>query len=244
MTPRIGITVSKLQPVTQHASDLFGLARSYAAAVTDAGGEPVPVPVGIAEADLRALNAGLNGVLLPGGGDIQPRRYGQSHRAVLVNVNAARDDLELRLAAWLLTDRKPLLAICRGLQVLNVAAGGTLFQDLATNRPGSLDHREVAGQPKDTLAHQIEVTPGSRLAAIVGAGPLQVNSRHHQAADQVGAGLVVSAKAPDGVIEGLERPGHPFMIAVQCHPENLVTGEPRWAALFAAFVAACEASAP
>ena len=130
------------------------------------------------------------------------------------------------------------MAICRGIQVLNVAAGGTLIQDIPTLVPGALTHSTVAGRPIAVVAHTVDVAPGSRLAALFGAGELGVNSAHHQAVKAVAPGLVVAARAPDGVIEGLERPDHPFCIGVQWHPEVMVESHPEVRRLFQALVEA------
>jgi putative glutamine amidotransferase len=133
----------------------------------------------------------------------------------------------------------PVLAICRGLQVLNVAAGGTLIQDIPTERRSDIHH---AGASSATLAHPVHVTPGSRLdrmlARPAGTGPVMVNSRHHQAVDVLGAGLVVTAQAPDGIIEGVEGTGPAFCVAVQWHPESFVRTR-EFDGIFAAFIAAC-----
>ena len=146
----------------------------------------------------------------------------------------------MALARWALTEGLPLLAICRGIQVLDVAAGGTLIQDIPTQVPGALSHSSVAGRPQAVIAHPVEVEADSRLAALVGAGEVGVNSAHHQAAGTVGAGLVVTARAPDGVIEGLEAPDHPFCVGVQWHPEVMVEHFPPMRRLFAGLIEAAQ----
>lgn len=175
-----------------------------------------------------ALDA-CDGILLTGGPDVDPAAYGQSERHSTVEFDPVRDAYELALASHALARDLPLLAICRGAQVLNVAAGGTLVQDLPTVRSASLPH-SLEG-PAHALAHDVLVAPGSRLAGVLATRlasgePLAVNSRHHQSVDEPAPGFVVSAAATDGTIEAIERPGACFCIGVQWHPENFWrTGE-------------------
>jgi putative glutamine amidotransferase len=164
--------------------------------------------------------------------------YGEDERHPTVCIDPARDDFELELAREAIRRDLPILAICRGVQVLNVAAGGTLFQDLPAQHPSGLNHSVKT--PVDRVVHEVSVLPGSRLAEIVSPGAdasLQVNSRHHQAVRTVAPGFVASATAPDGIIEAIERPGASFCLGVQWHPENFWrTGE--FSALFDGFTAA------
>lgn len=183
---------------------------------------------------LPAALDGLDGVLLTGGVDVDPRHYGEAAHPT-VEVDATRDAYELPLARLAVTRRLPLLAICRGVQVLNVAAGGSLVQDLPSQAPSPVAH--AMNEPKDALAHDVDVRPGTCLAALLGAGSTPANSRHHQAVGTVAPGFVVSATAPDGVIEAIERPDAPFCIGVQWHPENFV-GSGRFSALFDGLVRA------
>ncbi len=217
----------------------FVLRQQYAQAVADAGGAPLLVPPLADEATLAAIWSRLDGLLLPGGGDLAPALYGQQPRTKLIDVDDDLDRLELTLARWSLCDDRPLLAICRGMQVLNVAAGGTLIQDIPVDRPGSLAHRGQHGAPLDGIAHKVAVREGTLLASLVGREPLGVNSRHHQAVDRVAGGFLVSATASDGIVEAIELPGRRFTLGVQFHPEDLYPAEPRLAVLFAGFVAAC-----
>ena len=163
----------------------------------------------------------FDGVVLGGGVDVDPARYGEKLRPdARVEVNPARDatDLEVFERAW--RDEAPILGICRGLQVVNVALGGTLVQDLPSQRPESLDHQQ---RPKDRarLDHTVKTVPATRLASLVGSGEVPVNSRHHQAVDRLAPALRTSASSPDGTIEAAEAPGPRWCVAVQWHPENL-----------------------
>jgi putative glutamine amidotransferase len=169
-----------------------------------------------------------DGVLLTGGADIDPANYGVAERHPTVKIDAARDAYELALAREVLARDLPVLAICRGVQLLNVAAGGSLIQDIPSQHPSDVRHAQR--EPRHSHAHVVRVPRESRLAEVLGDGldleALPVNSRHHQCVDRVAPGLVVAATAPDGVVEGLERPGARFCLGVQWHPENFwATGE-------------------
>jgi putative glutamine amidotransferase len=182
-------------------------------------------------------------VLFTGGGDVDPVRYGDARHPNTNEPDAARDAFELALAKLALEQDTPLLAVCRGIQVINVAAGGTLIQDIPAqvNQP----HGHQIDSPSYALAHEVWVTPGTALARAMheelkDGEVLQVNSRHHQAVGKTAEGFTVSATAPDGVVEAIERPGARFCVAVQWHPENFWrTGEFR--SLFEEFVKAAEA---
>ena len=184
----------------------------------------------------RALHL-VEGVVLAGGPDVDPARYGEVLHPTASLASDARDTFELEVARRCLRDGLPLLAICRGMQVLNVAAGGSLIQDLPSQVPVALPHAQTASLT--TLAHAIEVVDDTHLARAVTLGmSQQVNSRHHQALKAIGTGLVVSAHATDGIVEGVEAPHLPFCVGVQWHPENFWrTGE--FLPLFQLFAAAC-----
>jgi putative glutamine amidotransferase len=164
-----------------------------------------------------------DGLLLTGGEDVDPARYGDAVTHQTVTIDSRRDDYELPLATRALAADLPLLAICRGIQLLNVAGGGTLVQDLPSQRPSAVPHQTP--EPRDGRAHEVTVTPASRLARLLGPamssdGQLEVNSRHHQAVADVAPGFAIAAVAPDGVVEAIERPDATFCVAVQWHPEN------------------------
>ena len=186
----------------------------------------------------RALLGTVDGILLTGGGDIDPVLYGEVRHPSVDDAEPGRDEFEIDLARRAVAADVPLLAICRGAQVLNVSAGGTLVQDIPTAVTTELPHSLT--QPRDCIAHPVHITPGSRLhnalgAAVDAACTCRVNSRHHQSVGTLGANLVASAVAPDGVIEAIEAPRASFCVGVQWHPENFWrTGE--FKALFDAFV--------
>jgi gamma-glutamyl-gamma-aminobutyrate hydrolase PuuD len=207
--------------------------RDYEAAVRRAGA--VPRPLALDDAAATALE-GVDGLLLTGGDDVDPALYGEAAHPTYDVSEPGRDAFEIDLVRRALAADLPVLAICRGLQVLNVALGGTLVQDIPSE-PGSHLAHEAAGAT--TLAHTVSVRPGSCLAALVGPDDTRaVNSRHHQAVRALGHGLVVTATSPDGVIEAAEVPAARFCVGVQWHPENFhATGE--FDRLFDGFVDAC-----
>jgi putative glutamine amidotransferase len=200
----------------------------YQAALKGAGIESVRNPDSL---------EGLDGLLLTGGSDVNPKLYGQPRAAESEPPEDARDELEMRLLKEALAADLPVLAICRGLQLFNVFHGGTLIQHVA-----NVDTHRVKARDKEAgrhpAAHSVQVKPGTRLAGIIGAGEHQVNSRHHQAAHKLGDGLIVSAVADDDVIEGIEKPGASFAVAVQWHPEDRVAVSEADRKLFEAFAQA------
>ena len=212
MAPIIGIS-SWPRPV-----DLLGTPQrnqtvptSYVSSVSRAGGVPVLLPV-VPEEEIDPLLDAVHGLVLTGGGDLDPGGYDAESAPETDRVDPYRDRFDLALTARVLDRRTPTLAICRGIQILNVAAGGTLCQHVPSHT--RLD------RPKEAV-HDVDVVDRTRLSAIVGPGSFAVNSLHHQCVDRIGAGLRVSATADDGIIEGLERDGDDHVHAVQWHPELL-----------------------
>jgi len=199
----------------------------YEQALREVGIEPVRNP--------QSLES-LDGLLLTGGSDINPVHYNQTRIRDSDTPDDARDILELRLCKEALAADIPVLAICRGLQLMNVVCGGTLVQHLASTEVHRQKPRD-AEPGKHPAAHRIWVGPNTRLAEIIGAGGHDVNSRHHQAIESLGQGLIVSAISEDGVIEGIERPGAAFAVAVQWHPEDRVHASDADRKLFEAFAA-------
>lgn len=237
MQPIIGIPCySALR--AESARPMYGNNQAYVRAVERAGGIPLLIPPLADEASLETVGARLDGLLLSGGGDIAPECYGEEPIPQCQPPEPERDVLELALARWSLEHGLPTLGICRGMQLLNVASGGTLYQDIATQQPEAQQH-ERSSLPRDTRAHTIRVHPDSQLAAILGTTEHPVNSLHHQAVRALGRGVHIVAQAPDGIAEGMEFPEHPFAVAVQFHPEELEQTDEVSRRLFAAFVRAC-----
>ena len=214
----------------------LALNRTYFNALESAGASALPIPIVRDPDRLRFYYELLDGLLLPGGADVEPRLYGAVARLDCnLNVMPELDEVELALARWALEDRLPVLAICRGIQVLNVACGGTLWQDLHVQGATRVEHDR---EPRDDLVHDLEVAPDSLLARTLGRSQLRVNSLHHQAIRDVGAPLRTVAFSEDGLVEGVELPSHDFVIGIQCHPEELIDKE-EWAGrLFGGVVAA------
>jgi putative glutamine amidotransferase len=211
---------------------------AYVAALEQAG---ATVRELVAAADpLPSVLDACDGILLTGGPDVDPAAYGDADRHETVEVDPSRDAYELTLARCALDRNLPLFAICRGVQVLNVAAGGTLVQDLPTDRPSAVRH--AVREPKGAPVHDVRVTPETRLADLLRGelrpdGQLAVNSRHHQAIRRPAPGFIVSAVAPDDVIEAIERPRAEFCLGVQWHPEDF-WGSGEFAGLFSGLVEA------
>jgi putative glutamine amidotransferase len=207
--------------------------QAYISALQRAGAIPLLVPVG---SDLPADLGWADGVLLPGGADIAPKRYGAVAHPTS-EWDDALDTLEFGLIDWALSARAPILGVCRGLQALNVALGGTMCQDLPSQRPDGVSHPRLG--PRNRLVHQLLVEPGTRLQDILGGEQFMVNSLHHQGIDRLGDGLVASARSEDGLVEGIETATGPYVVGVQFHPEELAPDHQFAERLFHSFVAEC-----
>ena len=236
MRPVIGVTLGD-----GDAPGIHAVRQDYVRSVEQSGAVPVGLPP-VSPDDVPAVLDRLDGILLSGGVDVDPSLYGQEPHPRLGRVNRRRDDFELALVREALRRDVPILAICRGHQLLNVATGGTLVQDIASLVQGHADH-DVKG-PRWRRAHRVDVSAPSRLREILGQDALPVNSIHHQAVDRVGDGLVVSARCPeDGIVEGLERPASRFVVAVQWHPESFWNRADSFQRLFDAHAEACRSAA-
>jgi putative glutamine amidotransferase len=240
MPPLIGVSTSEVR-VPESARPLsegdppqreMVLGMVYTDAVERAGGIPVVLPP-VEPADVPALLSRLDGICLSGGPDVHPGTYAARAHVELGPTEPELDAFELELARCADAAGLPVLGICRGCQVLNVARGGTLHQHLPDVTDRRIDHRQ--SEPGRVTTHTVTVAPHSRLAALTGGGELEVNSLHHQAADRIGSGLRPVAWSPDGVIEAIEDPGAPLYLGVQWHAEGLVD-RPEHAALFRALV--------
>lgn len=233
------------RPFILVSTDLFGdpvregIRRQYLDAVIAAGGLPVQVPVGLDDEAIDELVESASGLLLTGGADVDPKLYGEEKSEKCGAILSERDEAECALTRAALREGLPILAICRGLQVLNVIAGGTLIQDIPETLGLPLTAHRQEGDYSETV-HEVEIVPGTLLASVVGEETLAVNTKHHQAVKTPAPSLHVVAKSPDGVIEALEDPAFPFVLGVQWHPEMLAKTHPRHAALFEAFVRAAQ----
>ncbi len=233
-------------PAYAHACDaLLGrdsaaIPNTYINALAQVGASPLIIPV-IADQNLLSHLIDLvDGLMLIGGPDVDPVHYGEAAHPGLRQMTPSRDHMELRLTTWALQVKMPILAICRGIQVLNVAAGGRLWQDIASQVPNVRKHDQHPDYREDHLAHPIQIAPGSRLADICRQTRVNVNSLHHQAISQIGQGLVVVARADDGIIEAVESSSEQWVLGVQWHPEWLVDRSEAMLALFSAFRDACQ----
>lgn len=231
MRPAVGITIARDSP--RQAS--FRLHRDYVRSVERAGGLPLVLVPGL-PTDAPELLARLDALVLSGGVDVDPALYGAEPHPKLGPLVRERDEFELALVREALARDLPLLAICRGHQVLNVACGGTLVQDIPSVLPGAGAH-DKRGRP-DRRVHVVTLQPGTRLRAVLARDQVQVNSFHHQAIDRLGTGLHVNALAPDGLIEGVELPERRFALGVQWHPEAFWRRRDGFQPLFEALVRA------
>jgi putative glutamine amidotransferase len=233
--PLIGITAPRIH--NGAGNPMTALNEVYTRAVARAGALPVVIPVGLANDSLLALLSQLDGVLFSGGGDVETSRYhGLDHPSVS-GVDPDRDRLEVLLVEQVVPRGIPFLGICRGIQVINVALGGTLYSHIADQHAGALKHDYYPDYPRDHPAHEVQLVAGSRLAEILGVTQVVTNSLHHQSLQQSAPGLRILAHAPDGIVEAVEYVGHPFGLAVQWHPEWMPDSLPMQA-LFRAFCAA------
>ena len=245
MTPVIGVTATLKEDVDQVAERPLGhFVRAdldYVAGVAEAGGAPVVLPPVGERRMAEALIGGLDGLLLSGGSDLDPGHYGEDPSPELGPTIPERDAFELALLEAAFARRIPVFGICRGLQVMNVALGGTLYQDLPSQFGGDvLKHRQTT--PKWQVTHEVEVRDGSYLAEVAGRGVMKVNSYHHQGIKDLADGFVISARSSDGVveaIEGTDLSGH-WLVGVQWHAEAMRGAGPQQRALFEAHVSAAE----
>ena len=234
--PIIGVTTGRVGGSSGQTHQ-YAAPQSYLAALAAAGGIPLLIPSSLQEDELGRIFERLDGLLLIGGGDIDPQRFnGRSHPRVY-GVDAERDAVELALVRMAVEQKRPFLGICRGIQVINVAFGGSLFTDIADQMKGAHKHDYFPDYPRNQLVHAVAVQSGSRVALVLGGVNFQVNSLHHQGLERVGEGLTAAAWAEDGLVEAVELDDHPFGIGVQWHPEWLQEHPPQ-RALFRGLVEA------
>ena len=232
----IGIT-------TYQSANIYGqptilLQQSYVRAVMQAGGVPVLIPSIIAKDGWDAVYSRLDGILFSGGGDIALDHFAGEPHPRIDDIEPERDSIELKMIQAAALDGKPFLGICRGCQVLNVALGGTLYTHIPDQLPGALDH-SYPGNMRTILVHEVKIEEGTHMAEIYGEPIIKVNSLHHQGLKDIAPSLRVAGHAPDGLVEAVELPDHPFGLAVQWHPEWL-TDQDVTRNLFRKFVEAAE----
>lgn len=235
--PVIGITGRHYQYNAEIKGVFVG--DDYTKGIYEAGGLPVVLPYTDVEEQLKAWGSELDGLLLSGGEDMDPSYFKETPMLGLGEVSPERDRLEASLTHDMLALGKPILGICRGVQVLNVLTGGSLYQDLP-RQIKAMQHSQKA--PRSHLAHDVEILRNSQLYRLLGATTVKVNTFHHQAIKDVAPGFIVTAKASDGVIEAIESTKYPFVLGVQWHPENLWEKYPIFHKLFQGLVEAAAGS--
>jgi putative glutamine amidotransferase len=219
------------------------MSNKYVRVLADVGAVPWLIPLLPDDLEtLRSIYERIDGLFLTGGVDVDPSSYGEDRHPKCGRTDRDRDAVETQFIKWAIDDKKPILAVCRGCQMLNVAVGGTLFQDVASQLPKAMKHdffpQPDGKPPRDYLSHQVQISQGSRLAQFFDNEKTPVNSMHHQGIKQLAQGLAASAWAPDGLIEGIEGTNGQFLIAVQWHPEELAGSDAGMRRLFAAFIEA------
>jgi len=245
--PVIGIATQTLEASAGKLTPCWVMEQCYVRVLAAAGAVPWVIPLLEDETTLRGIRDHLDGILLTGGVDVDPACYGEERHPLCDHGDPPRDRIEITLVRWALDEHKPILAICRGIQVLTVACGGRLYQDIRTFYPGAIKHDYFStpnGYRRDYLAHPVRIEAGSHLARLLGTEQCQVNSMHHQGIKQLAPGFCATAFAPDGLIEGIEKPGERFAIGVQWHPEELTASSPPMHRLFSEFVTAARTPVP
>jgi len=223
MQPIIGITTS--QAKNSNDQPVVVITQAYLNAVIQAGGIPVLLPSIISSDGWKTFYSHLDGILFTGGGDISLDYFEGDPHPRIDDVDLERDRIELFLLESAISDGKPFLGICRGCQLVNVGLGGTLYTHIPDQLPGALDH-DYPGNMRTVLVHDVKIDEGTRLADVLGEPIIKVNSHHHQGLKNIGKGLRVTGYAPDGLVEAIELPGHPYGLAVQWHPEWLTDQQP------------------
>jgi putative glutamine amidotransferase len=236
--PIIGITTGYKDLAVRGFQHI--VSRKYTKAIIDAGGIPLLIPSNLHADAVSVIISRFDGLLLSGGGDVNPIHYGQEAGEKLGGISDQRDALEFALLKTSMEADKPILGICRGCQLINVALGGSLYQDIADEHPQSIEHDQHK-RPRDTLYHAVHVAPDSRLFSIVNAGEIRVNSLHHQGIKIPSDHLaMVGNCVEDGLCEAVESNDYPFLVGVQWHPEEL-TVHPPHKSIFTEFMRACKA---
>lgn len=233
--PLIGITAGVRKDNEGNPRVMLG--EVYVTAVLRAGGIPLLIPTGVKDETLDTVRARLDGIIVTGGPDIEPSIFNGEPHPAIYGIDSRRDSLELNLVRNAVEHGTPILGICRGIQVMNVALGGDLYTHIADQLPGSLRHDTDPAHSYDYPAHEVRLEAGSRIESIVGCPTAQVNSWHHQGVHNAAPGTRATGWSPDGLIETIEVQGHPFGLGVQWHPEWMPAVD-SMQAIFRALVAA------
>jgi len=242
--PLIGITAGEIvnkdepwAPVTH------GQSVAYVDAIVHAGGIPIILPLVDDETINRQMFERCDAILFAGGNDIDPELFGESIHSSVTDVSRLRDSVEMRFMRWTLEQCRPMLGICRGMELLNIACGGTLHQDIAGALPDASDHNaSTAAKDIEHVAHRLRIDERSRLAKLLEVTTIGANTHHHQAIHEIGEGLRSVAWAEDNIVEAIESTDGRFAIGIQSHPESMeARAEVAWARLFKAFVQEAEA---
>ncbi len=243
--PVVGIATQTLEAIPGKLPPCWVMGQRYVRVLAAAGAVPWLIPLLQGDPDtLRLTYDHLDAVFLTGGVDVDPAAYGEDRHEMCDRSDPARDEAEIHLVRWAMADHKPTLGVCRGIQVINVACGGSLYQHVADQMPHAIKHDyfpSAAPFTRDYLAHPVAVEPASRLGRLLGASEVQVNSMHHQGIKRLAGDLAVSAVAPDGLIEGVEGRNGQYLVAVQWHPEELAEAHAGMRRLFTDFVEAAAA---
>lgn len=236
--PLIGVPTGREKSQRFFGLPLYIMNQTYVRVLENRGALPVMIPLQMSEQTLRGIFERLDGLFLPGGEDLDPSAYGQERHPQLGAPDQERDRTELLLTRWALQEGMPLLGVCRGIQVINVVCGGTLYQDLPSQRGDLAKHDYFPPTfERFRISHQVTIEPDSRLARALGTTH-EVNSMHHQGIDVLGQGLRIVARAEDGLPEAVEVPPLPFAVGVQWHPEELAKTNQLSGSLFAEFLRA------
>lgn len=230
--PIIGITAGLSMLKADQASKV-SLVYDYILAVEQAGGVPVLLPPIKTEECVLEQVLSIDGLILSGGGDVYPPLYGEQPSDLIGFVDCLRDEYELKILEFAVEQQKPLFGICRGAQVMNVAFGGDLYQDISF-LPGDCEPH-IPASPQQTLQHEVDIEPGTFLFELVGTSRVTTNSSHHQVIKKVAAGFTVNARTKDGLVEGIEKMDNKFLLGLQWHPERMLQ-EPCMRDIFANFV--------
>ncbi|MEA3357836.1 MAG: gamma-glutamyl-gamma-aminobutyrate hydrolase family protein [Thermodesulfobacteriota bacterium] len=239
MRPVVGIPCYSQERQNDLFREASATQQSYLRALEQAGVASVLIPVSSTMEMIKDILERIDGLVLVGGRDIDPKRYGETPLPKLSPTDEKRDDLELNITSLCFSAHIPILGICRGIQTLNVCAGGSLWQDIATQVSNTIKHDYYPNYPRNKISHSVQIEKDSRLSEIFSNLTLNVNSLHHQGIKKIGEGFRVTALSTDGIIEGIEWIGESWIVGVQWHPEELINDDLHMKSLFEAFASAC-----